>query len=120
MDVLDAIVNINTVLILLAVGTIVWVVRQIMPDHVESTKLWRVVLRILPVGVGMGIAMIPQLRPMADNLAQSAIVGGVAGSFSSTLYEVIREALGTRIKAILGSPQNRKKLGDPGEGDSSE
>ena len=107
MDVYEAIVNVNTVLILLAAGAFVWVVRQIVPDNVEKTKVWRTVLRVLPVVAGGGIALIPGLRPM-ENVAQSIVVGGIAGSFSSTIYELAREVLGQKIKAVLGSPQARR------------
>lgn len=114
MDVVDAIINLNTVLVLLAAGVAVWIVRQIMPDRIEKTKVWRVVLRILPVGVGAALALIPGLRPM-DTLMQSAVVGGVAGSLSSSTYELARELLGKKVKSMLGSPQARKNGGDPEE-----
>lgn len=108
-DIIDALVNLNTVLILFGTGLLIWVVRQIMPDPIEKMKVWRVVLRVLPVLIGAGIALIPGIRPL-DHLVQSAIVGGVAGSLSSTTYELAREAFGNRVKAMLGSPQNRKRM----------
>ena len=82
MNVLDAVVNQNTVLIMLGVGTIIWVLRQILPDRIENMKVWKVVLRVLPVGLGIGLAMIPQLKPMEET-AQSMVVGGVVGSLSA-------------------------------------
>lgn len=107
-NLIDSLVNLNTVLLLLASGLIVWIVRQIIPDRIEKMKVWRIVLRILPVALGAGLACVPQLRPMSS-LPQSLVIGGVAGSFSSTLYEVVREALGEKIKAVLGSPQSRRR-----------
>jgi hypothetical protein len=107
MSVIDVIINTNTVLILLGVGTAIWAIRQALPDRVENTKLWKVILRILPVAFGMGLAMVPQLRPM-ENLAQSAIVGGVAGSLSATTYGLLRELVGDRIKLLMGSRATRK------------
>jgi hypothetical protein len=108
-SIVDAIVNLNTVLVLFGTGLVIWVIRQIMPDHIEQTKVWRVVLRVLPVLIGAGIALIPGIRPL-DGMVQAAIVGGVAGSLSSTTYELAREAFGNRVKAMLGSPQNRKRM----------
>lgn len=104
---IDVLININTVLVLFSVGTLIWILRQILPDHIENHKVWKVVLRLLPVSLGVGIAMIPQLRPMAD-MVQSAVIGGIAGSLSSSLYGVLREALGDKIKLLLGSKASRK------------
>jgi hypothetical protein len=104
---IDAIINTNTILVLLAVGTIIWMIRQILPNHIENHKVWKVVLRLLPVSLGAGIAMIPQLRPMTD-MVQSCVIGGIAGSLSSSLYGVLREALGDKIKMFLGSKASRK------------
>lgn len=108
-SILDSILTLNAILVLLAAGALTWVVRQIIPDGIEKTKVWRVVLRILPVALGCGLACIPHLWPMGT-LSQSIVVGGIAGSFSSTLYEVIRESLGVKIKAAMGSPQARKSI----------
>jgi len=103
---IDQIVSTNTVLILLAVGTILWVVRQIIPEKIEKHKVWKVMLPIIPIVIGIGISVIPQLRPM-ETLSQSIVLGGVAGSLSSTVYDFARQALGERIKVILGSPKKR-------------
>lgn len=108
MDVYEAIVNLNTVLILLGTGVLVWIIRQIMPNKIEETQVWRVILRILPVFIGAGLALIPGIRPL-DNLAQSAIVGAVAGSLSASTYEVLRELMGEKIRMLMGSPQQRKR-----------
>lgn len=106
MSVVDAIVNQNTVLILLGVGTIIWLIRQILPDKIENTKQWKAILRILPVFLGVGLAMIPQLSPMKET-AQNAIVGLVAGSLSATTYGIIRQTFGDRIKMLMGSKASR-------------
>jgi len=111
-DVYEAIVNLNTVLVLLGTGVLIWVIRQIMPDKIEQTKVWRVVLRVLPVFIGGSLALIPGIRPL-DNLTQSAIVGAVAGSLSANTYEFVRELVGKRIKGLMGSPQTRKGTSIP-------
>lgn len=103
---IDEILSTNTVLILLAVGTIIWVVRQIIPEKVENHKVWKAMLPIIPIAIGITISIIPQLRPM-DTLSQSIVLGGVAGSLSSTVYDFARESLGERMRAILGSPKKR-------------
>ena len=108
MDVYEAIVNINTVLILLGSGLITWMIRQIVPDNVEETRYWSIGLRLLPVLLGMFLSVIPGMSPM-DLLPQSLIVGAVAGSLSSSTYGVLRSALSARLREKLGSPQERKK-----------
>jgi branched-subunit amino acid transport protein len=108
MSILDSLVTLNMVLVLLGTGIIIWVIRQVMPDPIEKMKVWRIVLRVLPVGIGAGLALLPGLRPL-DDMVQSSIVGGVAGSLSANTYELTREALGARIKSVLGSPQARQK-----------
>lgn len=108
MDIYSAIVNLNTVLILLGTGLSVWLIRQLVPDNLAEKKIWRVFVRLMPVLIGIGLSFIPGLHPM-ENVSQSVIVGAIAGSLSSSTYEVIRELLGKRIKLILGSPQARKK-----------
>lgn len=109
MDVYEAIINLNTVLIVLGTGVCVWVIRQIIPDHIEGTKFWRVFLRVLPVFIGVVLALIPGIIPMKE-LSQSIIMGAVAGSLSSSTYEILRELVGQRLRERLGSPQERKRI----------
>lgn len=103
----DKILNVNTLLILLAVGTIVWAVRQVTPDRIESNRIWKAGLRVVPIFIGIGISCIPQLRPLPD-IVQSIVVGGFAGSLSANVYGFLREALGRRIKYLLGSRSARR------------
>jgi RsiW-degrading membrane proteinase PrsW (M82 family) len=105
---IDQMLNLNTMILVLSTGTVLWTVRQILPDKVENAKAWKIILRIAPVFLGVGLALIPQLRPM-ENIVQSAFVGGIAGSLSSTLYGFIREALGEKVKALLGSKASRQQ-----------
>lgn len=104
---IDAIVNSNTILVVLAVGLIIWIIRQILPDRIENHKVWKVVLRFLPIALGAGVAMIPGLRPM-ETMIQCFVLGAVAGSLSSSLYGILREALGEKMKLLLGSRATRK------------
>lgn len=101
--------NLNTYLVLFLAGLAVWIIRQAMPDHVEGTKVWRIILRILPIILGGLIAIIPGLRPMPENLQQSVAVGLIAGSFATSTYELLREIVGKRLKAALGSRTKRLK-----------
>jgi len=112
MDVYDAIVNINTVLILLAAGLMTWIVRQIVPDPVENTKIWRIALRLFPIFFGGAVSLIPGLRPM-ENTAQCVVIGAVSGSLAMSTYEIVREIMGQKIRAIMGSPQARKRSSQP-------
>jgi hypothetical protein len=113
MNVYDAIVNLNTVLIVLGTGLLVWIVRQILPDPIEEAKLWKTLLRVLPIGIGMGLAMIPGLKP-AEVVAHNLIIGGVAGSLAANLYGLMMKILGERVKAFLGSAASRKKAPNGG------
>lgn len=107
--VIDQIFSLNTVLVMLGVGVIIWAIRQILPDTIEGTKVWRTILRVAPVGLGAAVALIPGLRPIQDNLAQSAMIGLIGGSFSQTAYDFIREIGGDKIKALLGSRVSRQR-----------
>jgi hypothetical protein len=108
MEVFDAVVNLNTLLILLGTGVVIWIVRLFIPDAIENTKMWKVVLKILPIIIGALIAFIPGLRP-TEVPAQCAVIGAISGSLSANVYGVIREAMGEKIKALVGSPQDRKR-----------
>ena len=108
MDVYEAIVNLNTILILLGTGVLTWMIRQVVPDHIEGTRFWKVGLRILPVSLGMILSIIPGISPM-ELLPQSLIVGAVAGSLSSSTYGILRSVLSERMKEKLGSPQERER-----------
>jgi len=110
MDIIDTIFNTNTLLMMLVTGVIVWVVRQVLPDTVEGTKVWRTVLRVAPVGIGAAVALIPGLRPIQDSLVQSAAIGLIGGSFAQTVYDVVREGAGSKIKAMMGSRVRRQKI----------
>jgi len=109
MGALEQIFSTNTLLMMLVTGVIIWVVRQIIPDNIESSKTWRTVLRVAPVGIGAAVALIPGLRPISDNLVQSAAIGLVGGSFAQTAYGIVREGAGEKVKALMGSRVGRKK-----------
>jgi len=114
MDVVDGVLgNLNTWLVMFVVGVLIWALRQILPDAIEGTKVWRTILRVLPIGVGTAIALIPGLRPIPENLTQSAAVGMIGGSFATTAYELLREIVGEKLKAKLGS-KARRNNGDDG------
>jgi hypothetical protein len=99
--------NLSTWLVMLSTGVIIWAVRQVIPDAIEENQVWRVILRILPLVIGAGIALIPGLQPITGNLVQSAAVGLIGGSFATKFYELARELFGEKIRAILGSKAKR-------------
>ncbi len=110
MNVFETVINnLNTWLVMLAAGVIVWLLRQVVPKAIEGTKLWRTVLRILPVVFGAVLALIPGLRPIPENLAQSAVIGIIGGSFATTTYEILREIVPAKMKAMMGG---KTKQGD--------
>jgi hypothetical protein len=122
MDVFEIVIsNLNTWLVVLGVGVIVWAIRQVLPAKVESGYIWKTLLRIIPMVLGAGLALIPGLRPMEDNMMQSAVIGLIGGSFSQSLYDLLRQLVGTRLKAMMGSraerlsvmpgPHNREDIG---------
>lgn len=98
---IDEIVSVKMILILLAVGTIIWATRKILPVSVEKNKVWKAMLYLIPIAIGIGLSFVPGLRPM-EEISQSVVIGGVAGSLSSTVYDFAREALGERVKSFLG------------------
>jgi hypothetical protein len=109
MDVVGTIFdNLNTWLVVLITGVIVWAARQILPYRIERTKLWKKILRVAPILIGAGIAMIPGLRPIEGSLVQSAAVGLIGGSFSQWTYSLARELVGEKMKAAMGSKASRQ------------
>jgi apolipoprotein N-acyltransferase len=109
MDVIDGVLsNLNTWLVMFVVGVVIWALRQILPDAIEGTRVWRTILRVLPIVLGAAIALIPGLRPVPENLTQSAAVGLIGGSFATTAYELLREIVGKELKKKLGSRVGRK------------
>lgn len=114
MDIINEVfLNLNTWLVMLVTGVVVWAVRQVVSQKIEEHRIWKVLLRIVPVGLGAGIALIPGLRPIADNIAQSAAVGLIGGSFSTTAYDVIRESISSRMRLAIGSKAARVKASVP-------
>lgn len=111
----DVLKNLNTWLVVLIVGVVMWITRQIMPDKIEATKLWSILLRIIPLVLGIAIALIPGLRPVEGNLAQSGAIGFIGGSFAQSVYGLIRSVVNARMKAMIGSRQERKSLLPNGE-----
>lgn len=108
MDVFEIVIsNLNTWLVVLGVGVIVWAIRQVLPARVEDGHVWKTLLRIIPMALGAGLALIPGLRPMENNMMQSAVIGLIGGSFSQSLYDLLRQLVGTRLKALMGSRAER-------------
>ena len=113
MNVIEAVVyNLNTWLVMLGAGVVVWAIRQVFTKF-EGTKVWRLVLRVLPIGLGALIALIPGLRPMPENLAQSSMIGIIGGSFGTTAYELLRELAPEKIRLALGSKARRTSMLPP-------
>lgn len=120
MDVFESVIsNLNTWLVVLGVGVIVWGVRQVLPAAVEETRLWKVLLRVVPMGLGAALALIPGLRPIPENMTQSAVIGLIGGSFSQSAYDLLRELVGDKLKAMMGSRAKRLSMAPPKNPDDS-
>jgi len=116
MDVVESILsNLNTWLVMFIVGILVSVVREIFPEKMENARLWKVLLRVVPVALGALIALIPGLQPLPESLVQSAAIGMIGGSFAQTAYGFLREIVGERMKAKLGSKAGRLSAPPGGE-----
>jgi len=102
----DVFMNLNTWLVMILAGVLVWVIRQSLPTKINKNKVWRIIVRILPILAGGLIAIIPGLRPIADNLAQSIAIGLIGGSFGTTAYEILRESVPAKIRGKLGVKSN--------------
>jgi apolipoprotein N-acyltransferase len=112
LDVISGVLqNLNTWLVMLAAGVFVWILRQVLPMVIENSKLWKIVLKVLPLFAGAGLACLPGLRPISDNMMQSAAIGLIGGSFATTVYELLREVLPGKIREMLGSPSSRLPKG---------
>ncbi len=106
MDLLNKELIFSIVLIVLVIGTVVWVVRQVLPKKIEDSKLWKILLKVVPPLLGIAIALIPGLRPV-DDPAQCGALGFVSGSFAQLVYGLVREAMPDNIRAWLGSRAKR-------------
>ncbi len=109
MDIFEMVDVFSAMLIMALAGLVVWLIRQFTPDKLEGTKIWRVMIRLLPIVIGGGLAAIPDLYPVEDSMAKSILVGIIAGSFSTSAYELLREVMGEKIKALMGSKARRKQ-----------
>ena len=105
----DVLKNLNTWLVVLATGVVVWVIRQVIPDKIEKAKIWKILLRIIPIGIGVGIALIPGLRPIPENLAQSGAIGFIGGSMSQSVYDLFKTLLTSRARAVFASKAGRNE-----------
>lgn len=99
--------NTQTTLIFLGTGTIIWVIRQYLPKKIENNRIWKASLRLLSIVIGSLFAIVPPLMPAGD-IVQSAVVGGVVGSLTSTFYGFARRAFGNRVGLFLGSKFSKK------------
>jgi hypothetical protein len=105
--VIDILSGANIWLISLAVGVIVWTVRQVISNGVEETRLWRLLLKVGPLVLGGLLAVIPAIQPQPDNWVASCLWGVLAGSVSQTAYSALRSVVPEKIRALMGSKAQR-------------
>lgn len=102
----DVVKNICVYLILFGAGAITWFARQLIPDKIEEAKIWKLLLRALPVCIAVGLSIIPGLRPLPV-LSQSIVFGVILGTFSTLAYGLLRAAAPGKLKAFIGSKSER-------------
>jgi hypothetical protein len=105
----------NIWLISLAVGVIVWVLRQVLPEEIEDNKVWKILLRVGPLVLGALLAVIPDIRPVPESWVASCLWGLLAGSVSQSAYSTLRSVAPEKIRALLGSKQERNSRAPKGE-----
>jgi len=104
----DVLQNLNTWIVVFSTGLFVWMLRQAIPDAIEQSKTWKILLRLIPMFVGISIAVIPGLRPVPDNVMQSGAIGFIGGSFSQSAYDLLKSTLSNKMKIIIGSKKKGK------------
>jgi len=65
-------------------------------------------MRVAPLFVGGLLALIPDFRPVPDSMPHSVAVGFISGSFAQSAYDLIRDNVPEKLKAILGSRAKRR------------
>lgn len=105
--------NQNTWVVCLLTGALLWVLRQLTPPSLEKSVYWKKVLRVIPLFLAAGLAAIPDLRPVPGSWVHSAGVGFIAGSFSQSIYDSLRDFAPKRFRALLGARAKRKEFPSP-------
>lgn len=100
----------------LAIAAIVYVVRKIIEFLMDTytsfskeSKLWNLILTILPIFLGPLVAGLVKTLPYPNGLSTTGariIFGLVAGLMSTTLYRVVNDLLGQKIVSIIQSVIN--------------
>lgn len=99
--------SLNTWLLCLLTGALLWVVQQVIPATLSEKAWWKNLMKVAPLLVGAMLALIPDLRPVPGSLVQSATVGFLMGSIAQSTYDVIRGYGPDRLRAILGARSKR-------------
>lgn len=108
----QVLMNQNTWIVCLLTGALLWAVRQLTPPKLEKSAYWKKILRVVPLFLAAGLATIPDLRPIPTSWVHSASVGFIAGSFSQSIYDSLRDFAPQRFKVLLGSRAKRVNGGD--------
>ncbi len=101
--------NINTWLVCLCTGALLWGLRQVTPEKLEKKAWWKKIMKSAPLLVGALLALIPGLRPAPESLIHSAAVGFLMGSISQSTYDLIREYGPKKLRVLLGARAKRQK-----------
>ena len=103
----DVLKNVAVYLILFGAGALTWFIRGLIPDEIEEKRIWKLMLRALPVCIAAGLSVIPGLQPLPV-LSQSIVLGVILGTFSTLAYGMLRAVAPDKFKALLGSKSERQ------------
>lgn len=101
----EIITSINFWLIVIFVGALVWIIRQVIPKGVEEKRYFRILLKVGPPIIGGLLALIPVLCPI-EGFIPSFLIGFIGGTFSQTAYGILRSSVPERIKELIGGKKN--------------
>lgn len=103
----EIITGLNTWLVCLGAGAVLWLIRQVTPESIENKEWFSKILRVSPMIIGALLALIPDLRPVASSWVTSMIVGFIMGSIAQSVYDTLRDFAPKWLKRILGARAKR-------------
>jgi len=100
LEIISVFTGLNFWLISLFTGIILFIVRKVVDTvnpKLEKNEFYKLVITIMPFLLGMVLAFVPGLR-ITEVLAQSIILGIIAGSVSGSTYPFVKRFLRLFLK----------------------